>query len=443
MKKNIQGIILGIEMLFEAVFAIGGIGATIDSKVNLHDGIFFSSIAILWFVISFLGIFELNDEKKWIIIPALGIKALIFLFIIGLWSIIGIEFIEFGVFFTLISIIPLILICKYKIKHMPKKTAKVYTQVNFNKYRFDSFRAKHHWNEAAMNEIGADKVTDENSDKIFILASTYFSYLLVWLLKKKLVNDSYISVFGDELKNIEAETVNPAQLFSECTEGNLLREDLTEEGQSFLDSYYYERDYKSKYSTSYETDYTEIVQNQNHLRIYHDFSWDIYHQFEKLLDERYKYYQIDMEFAGESENRTYDGSGEQIYSETFEQSIEIVAFSGVTDEYKDKCISHVKNMPKICYDMIYSKIDELWGFDEGTTTDTLRKDTYAMEIVIQKPYGDEIAYILEFEAEFEPEHGVSVMIRNDVVIDISIRADGYSPWDWESEINYKYETGGI
>ena len=104
MKKIIQGIILGIEMLFEAVFAIGGIGATI-SKVNLHDGIFFSSIAILWFVISFLGIFELNDEKKWIIIPALGIKALIFLFIIGLWSIIGIEFIEFGVFFTLISII--------------------------------------------------------------------------------------------------------------------------------------------------------------------------------------------------------------------------------------------------------------------------------------------------------------------------------------------------
>ena len=60
---------------------------------------------------------------------------------------------------------------------------------------------------------------------------------------------------------------------------------------------------------------------------------------------------------------------------------------------------------------IYSKIDELWGFDEGTTSDTIRKDTSDMTMVIPKPYGDEIAYILEFEASFEPEHGVSVIIK--------------------------------
>ena len=52
-------------------------------------------------------------------------------------------------------------------------------------------------------------------------------------------------------------------------------------------------------------------------------------------------------------------------------------------------------MPEICYDRIYNKIDELWGFDEGTTSDTIRKDTSDMTMVIPKPYGDEIAYILE------------------------------------------------
>ena len=51
-------------MLFEAVFAIGAIGSTVDAKQKFIDGVFFSSIAILWFVILFLGIFELKTEKK-------------------------------------------------------------------------------------------------------------------------------------------------------------------------------------------------------------------------------------------------------------------------------------------------------------------------------------------------------------------------------------------
>lgn len=396
MKKTIQGIILTIEILFETVTIIGGIGASFDSKITPIHGILFCSIAILWFAVTSLGFLELIDKRKWIIIPALGIKTLIFLFFAGLLGMVENGDVEYGVFFMIISMIVLTPICIYKIKHMPKKSTAVSAQVNFNlnKYRFDCFRSKQHWNEAAMKEIDTKQITDKNSDKIYVLASTYFAYLLVWLIKNGLVNDSCISVFGDKLKNIETEMVNPAQLFMEYTNGNLFRDDLTETGKFFLDSYYYEREYKSKYNTSYETDYAEIVQNQNHLRIYHDFSWDIYHQLEKILDKRYKYYKINEEFISETKKRTYDDSGERIYSEVFGQFIEIIAFSGITDEYRDKCIRHIKYMPEICYDRIYSKIDELWGFDEGATSDTIRKDTSDMTMVIPKPYGDEIAYIL-------------------------------------------------
>ena len=445
MKRVIQGIILTIEFLFETVVIIGGIGAAIDSKITSFDGILFCSVAILWFAVTLLGFFELNDKRKWIIIPALGIKFLIFLFFAGLLGAVKNGDVEFGVFFMVISLILLIPIFIYKIRHIPQKSKTANAQVNIdlNKYRFDGFRSKHHWDEAAMNEIGENKVTDENSDKIYILASTYFSYLLVWLIKNHLANDSFISVFGDELNDILTETADPAQLFMECTDGNFLRDDLTETGQSFLDCYYYDREYKTKYSTSYETDYTEIVQVQNHQPIYHNFSWNIYHQFEKLLDKRYKYYKIDEECISEWENVNYDGSEEHIYSETFEQSVEIIPFSGVTDEYKEKCICHVKNMPKICYDRIYRKIDEIWGFDEGTSPDTLRKDLSSMMVIIPKPYGDETAYIIEFEAEFEPEHGVSVVIRNDVVTDIGTICESCSPWCWESEINYREEINKL
>ena len=302
MKKTIQGIILTIEILFETVTIIGGIGASFDSKITPIQGILFCSIAILWFAVTSLGFLELIDKRKWIIIPALGIKTLIFLFFAGLLGMVENGDVEYGVFFMIISMIVLTPICIYKIMHMPKKSTAISAQVNFNfnKYRFDCFRSKQHWNEAAMKEIDTKQITDKNADKIYVLASTYFAYLLVWLIKNGLVNDSCISVFGDKLKNIETETVNPAQLFMEYTNGNLFRDDLTETGKFFLDSYYYEREYKSKYNTSYETDYAEIVQNQNHLRIYHVFSWDIYHQLEKILDKRYKYYKIKEEFISET-----------------------------------------------------------------------------------------------------------------------------------------------
>mgnify|MGYP007069891894 CR=1 FL=1 len=443
MKRVIQGIILTIEMLFETVTIIGTIGAAFSSYVTPVDGILFCSIVVLWFVVTLIGFFELSGGRKWIILPALGIKLLMFLFFCGLLGVVELGEIELGVFLMVLSAIFLIPVCIRRLKGMPKRPAATPAPAgyHFNKYRFDGFRSKHHWDDAAMEELGAKKVTEENSDQIYILASTYFSYLLVWLIKNGLVNESYRSVFGDEIRNMELELVNPAQLFMDYTDGNLLRGDLTGDGAAFLDSYYYEREYKTKYNTSYETDYAGIVQDENHLRIYHDFSWDVYHSFEKLLNERYKYYKINEEFSSEEAKRTYDDSGEHIDSGTFKQPVEIIAFSGVADEYKDRCIRHIKQMPRICYDRTYWKIDELWGFDEGTDPDTLWKDTSAMTVIIPKPYGEEIAYVLEFEADFEPEHGVSVLIRNDIVIDVGIRDGGYSPWSWEAEINYRYETG--
>ena len=64
MKRVIQGIILTIEFLFETVVIIGGIGAAIDSKITPFDGILFCSVAILWFAVTLLGFFELNDKRK-------------------------------------------------------------------------------------------------------------------------------------------------------------------------------------------------------------------------------------------------------------------------------------------------------------------------------------------------------------------------------------------
>lgn len=63
-------------------------------------------------------------------------------------------------------------------------------------------------------------------------------------------------------------------------------------------------------------------------------------------------------------------------------------------------------------------------FDENPSI----KSCYFDIINVFKPYGEEVAYTIGGEPDFEEEHGIAVMIRGDQVLAISYRSD----WEYTS-----------
>ena len=137
-------------------------------------------------------------------------------------------------------------------------------------------------------------------------------------------------------------------------------------------------------------------------------------------------------------------AGEYIWSGNG-QKAEVHRAEGVSDAYEEVCIRHSNTWSpalrsKVCAmirnDFLYdSDEDELW------TDEKILHSFTDCSLTIPRPYGEEPAYILGMESELEPEHehGLSITIRGECVLDVSYRMDADTPWSQGSEKAYRKE----
>ncbi len=302
--------------------------------------------------------------------------------------------------------------------------------------RFESDKAKWAWDDAAIEYCrlhgkSINELTDKENNKIYEYAGSPMAYFLAWLIKCNFVSNEFKSEHDprllDEIKN---EKASPIEFFGLEMDYVLLRDDLSEEILPFVDSYYYNdingvRVYSHNWKR-YIFDYYEAVRKEKGVYYCVDFSWEIYHKLEKLIFESYKYHLIYNEECVEE--------GETAKWNLLDEELEVEASEAVTTEYMDKCINHLNNLSDSVLDEL---CEELMQWNDFENKRDILQQIHSCSMVINTPQGDEPAFAIHGECDFDEEHGFSFVIRDDVILEVGGYIDFDSPWIYQNELKYK------
>ncbi|MDD6825562.1 MAG: hypothetical protein PUE12_05540 [Oscillospiraceae bacterium] len=295
----------------------------------------------------------------------------------------------------------------------------------------------------ANNKI-KDNLTDDDYKQIDKFACVPISYLFAWLVKHNYCSGYFSCKYN--LEWIKTENSDPAEFISEELDGIINYSALSDDIREFIDYYYTPADrfLSGSGHKSYQNDYYSVIRNPWKVFFNIDFSWDFYHKLEEKIDRQYKYFMIEKEWA---ESDIYDENriAGQIYSDRLGKYFDLYVAEGVRDDYVLLCTNQIKNMSDEMYNHFCDRIYAEFIMQSGG----LRADYISREMIIEglnscsimipPSYGRKAAYILGFEADFEREHGVSVTVRGDYIIDVSYRMEATSPWDSKNKYNYKME----
>lgn len=123
-------------------------------------------------------------------------------------------------------------------------------------------------------------------------------------------------------------------------------------------------------------------------------------------------------------------------------------------DYVEKCIENFETLTDDIIDKIceracayYKFMLEEWNDEfvkeitEKIPSNIVGRDIlrYIEEpiIFIFAPKGDGIGYVIEGRCEWEPEHGIDIIILDDKLIDVG-PAEGLSPWSDNNEFEREY-----
>lgn len=298
------------------------------------------------------------------------------------------------------------------------------------KTRFGQFNAAWLWDDTVKEytDLYHCEYTDELLDRIYIYCCNYFAYLFAWLVKRDGLNPEYLDELdaADALREVRQEKSDPAVFLYHYMDGKVCRDDIAAEYLRFLDQYYERFGFRQQERTiCYDVDYNEIVRKDAGASYCMEFSWDVYRKLEKVLDKRYEKHEIDYSFEGDWTQKVY----KSFYCESFQQELEVRVADGVSEDYINLCLEHCNRLQASGLKKIYAAFAE-W-LDMLPDEEAFWQSVGAGDMLIPKPYGPEPAYVLGFEADFEEEHGISVVIRGDKVLDAGYRMDRESPWSYE------------
>lgn len=161
-------------------------------------------------------------------------------------------------------------------------------------------------------------------------------------------------------------------------------------------------------------------------------------------------------------DKEYDEDGMLVatfYCKRYDDELELTADSGVDEKYVKKCVKHYNKLSGELMDRICGALcrycesaREKAGddFDEDIPEDIKGRDIldyYApVSLNIEAPPSPGvIGYSIEGECDWDPEHGVQIIIRDDRLVLVS-SFNGRSVWDDDSlndgEVNYAVSEPG-
>lgn len=131
-----------------------------------------------------------------------------------------------------------------------------------------------------------------------------------------------------------------------------------------------------------------------------------------------------------------------IHCDWLDADITVKTSASVPTEYIQLCVKHFQSLSSEMKRKICESIREHLFTDDISDDNEIIPCSQFDSITIFKPYGNEPAYTICGEPEYEEEHGAAVMIRGDKVLDAGYRYDieYSSPWSKEYIEKYNEQT---
>lgn len=140
-----------------------------------------------------------------------------------------------------------------------------------------------------------------------------------------------------------------------------------------------------------------------------------------------------------------------IENNLFGKEIEVWLENTVDMDYAEKCAENFQSLKDETIDKICERISayhefmlDEWDDDfveeinQKVPVDISGRETLKYidnpRMYIFPPMGDGIGYTIEGDCEWEPEHGIEIVLLGDKVIDVG-PSEGVSPWASEDEID--------
>lgn len=438
MKNKIKFIILLFFVIAEGIFLLDSFNGVLLYLDELNSEVFrftvFLTLYAAWLLsISIGGMIRLKKRKeKFSLVKNILMLPIATVIAFGITYFVLFDFDDSyiaGIFFLVIGLILIGLMHLHKTVKKPKQTAQhllpAFTYIK-SEWNYDGAELEY----CRLHNKSMEESSDEERDLIGDYAENWLLYFIAWLVKHDLFVFDYEQMAQDYKSEIISESSTSSELFS-CIDNCLSLHNIPSELSFFMTQYF---EYPHSDVGNYWEDYLSVIHMFGSCDYCTAFSWDIYHEIEKRIDIAYKEYAIQCEC---DEIVKHD----IIHCDWLNADINIQTSSEVPEEYIQLCMEHFLSLSAEMKQKVCESIIENMFYGETSDEDSeIISDSHFDSITIFKPYGDEPAYSIGGEAEYEEEHGVAVMIRGEKVIDAGYRYDIEYASPWSKENTEKYNN---
>lgn len=434
--------------------------STDHMRTDLGMAIVFLAISVCWTIVA-IHAFVKSKTQKVLIIHTVLLKATVFAFgfaIMCCFPIVdGTTVIEAAFVMGLIGVMLAAgAIATGKITENASSSSALRFGVKRNQQverkGFEGFKAKWNWDAAAKEymqiyHLEPEQLSGAEQDKIYEYASMPFVYLFRWLIEHKYLAGVFHGDLGDSIRNeIKNGLTTPLELLKGLDYA-VTREDLSPEILPFLNWYDRAFDAVMPYGVDtvhYDFDYYDCVCDGRAAFYCNEYSDLIYEKIAERIDARY------AEYCGYLCDPEQDETEITVSCKYFACDLKITTIGSVSEAYVTKCKNDFEQLSEDFFDKLCAEMADMWLYaNAGDNREALvkqcREEFHPDELIIFEPKGEECAYVLAGEADFEEEHGVSVAIRGGILLGLDYRMDYANPWSnlYEREYHLLQSSEGI
>ncbi len=328
------------------------------------------------------------------------------------------------------------------------------------KYSY-TFKGESAWEAAAreycrlMGKSEDAELTEEKKKKILDYTMMPLAYFFGWVCKRDMIGEGFINEFADtdqvklpeEVKNGKITPLEALAGLDHYFSYEWLNNDAQYIFQFYVDSKYSGKDQffdKDVYFYDYY-EYNGMPEDRYYCI---EYSAEAQKKIEQRLDEHldkwYKksqgsYYLKDLQekyYLDEEE----DENVVEMHSNFFGNDLSVLRSGEIRkgefmEEYALKCLKCLEEMPQKEWHRLERWLVENYG---GEVEDFKMDHFHAYSIHIYEPQAEgDLAFIIDGGADYEEEHGISITIRNGILLDWSYSGESRDPYDEELLERYK------
>lgn len=378
-------------------------------------------------IISAGALIRTRKEHRLYILPEIGMKLWTAVLAIGIYGFFD-DGVQMGIAFTSLCMIVLLLFGLLAKRPDLFQDKKVYPGNPYDA-GFTADKAKYYWDDAAKEYAalcGRDisEFTEEDNDRVFEYASLHMAYFMQWIIDRGFSSDLLKEYLQEYPGAAGFDVVLAFDL-------GISMDEIDPMLQPFMDTYYL-----SQYFGDY---YLSSPEDAAYCRTY---SGDTYRAVSERIDRAYRYFMISQPSDDMWDEETLR---ESLLIPGLGESFGIYASKECPEDYYRRCRDYLLEKGEMLAGEIYNEAarwlrsfgeekemerypDSKSFFSQGCSSGT---------VYIGRPFGEDIAFIIGFESDIEPEHGIGLGVRDGIVLELGYRMDALSPWCRDMERLYE------